>query len=170
MPGINNLSTYGFVDLRLHCAQKPVKTVAKPVKIKGRIKAHQRVDVSHKSIGYARLVANTRFDRANIPISRLPCIIMPANRMRITARYSLANLFEHPIVNRAAHVTDGRTRARCARLPRHSTILFLPIPYGSTNTGRPIQAICEKYSAFQFASRKQPCDSARPTCSGRGVP
>src|SRR5437762_238259 len=123
MPGINNLSTYGFVDLRLHCAQKPVKTVAKPVKIKGRIKAHQRVDVSHKSIGYARLVANTRFDRANIPISRLPCIIMPANRMRITARYSLANLFEYPIVNRAAHVTDGRTRARCARLPTHSTIL-----------------------------------------------
>src|SRR5438309_9137939 len=96
---------------------KTGKTVAKPIKLKGRVQAHQRVDDSHNSIGYARLVANTRFDRANIPISRLPCINMPANRMRITARFSLANLFEYPIVNRAVHVTDGRTRARCARLP-----------------------------------------------------
>ena len=45
-----------------------------------------------------------------------------------------------------------------------------PLPYGSTNTGRPTQTRYAKYSAFQFARRKQPCDSARPTCSGRGVP
>src|SRR5437879_2734684 len=155
MPRINNLSTYGFGDLRPQCAQKSAKTVAKPVKMKGRIKAHRRVDDSHKSIGYARMVANTRFDRANIPMPRLSDKNMPANRMRITARFSFASLFEYPIVNRAVHVTDCRTHARSARLPSypHSTILFLPLPYGSTNTGRPIQAICEKYSAFQFASR-----------------
>ena len=41
---------------------------------------------------------------------------------------------------------------------------------GSTYTGIPTQASFSRYSAFQFASRKQPCDSVRPTCSGLGVP
>src|SRR5262245_14715917 len=41
---------------------------------------------------------------------------------------------------------------------------------GSTKTGSPTQTKRAKNSAFQFARRKQPCDSARPTCSGRGVP
>lgn len=42
--------------------------------------------------------------------------------------------------------------------------------HGSTKTGMPSQANFNRYSAFQFASRKQPCDSVRPTCSGLGVP
>ena len=42
--------------------------------------------------------------------------------------------------------------------------------YGSTYTAIPTQTSCRKCSAFQFVSRKQPWDSARPTCSGRGVP
>ncbi len=43
-------------------------------------------------------------------------------------------------------------------------------PHGSTYTGIPIQTSLSRYSAFQFASRKQPWDSVRPTCSGLGVP
>ena len=52
----------------------------------------------------------------------------------------------------------------------HSITPSIQCLHGSTNTGMPTQTICAKYSAFQFARRKQPCDSARPTCSGRGVP
>ena len=44
------------------------------------------------------------------------------------------------------------------------------VSHGSTYTGIPTQTSLTKYSAFQFASRKQPCDSVRPTCSGLGVP
>ena len=44
------------------------------------------------------------------------------------------------------------------------------ILHGSTSTGIPTHTSLLKYSASQFASRKQPCDSVRPTCSGTGVP
>jgi hypothetical protein len=40
---------------------------------------------------------------------------------------------------------------------------------GSTYTGIPTQTSLIRYSAFQLARRKQPCDSVRPTCSGLGV-
>ncbi len=42
--------------------------------------------------------------------------------------------------------------------------------HGSTYTGMPTQTSLSRYSAFQLANRKQPCDSVRPTCSGLGVP
>ncbi len=41
---------------------------------------------------------------------------------------------------------------------------------GSTMTGNPTQASRSKACASQLASRKQPCDSVRPTFSGSGVP
>ena len=48
--------------------------------------------------------------------------------------------------------------------------LDVRIFYGSTFTAVPTVTNCSKYSAFQFARRKQPCDSVRPTSSGFGVP
>ena len=52
------------------------------------------------------------------------------------------------------------------RLSREEKVIF----HGSTNTGIPSHTSFDRYSASQFASRKQPCDSVRPTCSGLGVP
>ena len=42
--------------------------------------------------------------------------------------------------------------------------------HGSTSTGIPTHTSFDRYSASQFASRKQPWDSVRPTSSGTGVP
>ena len=42
--------------------------------------------------------------------------------------------------------------------------------YGSTSTGVPTLTILSTFSAFQFASRKQPCDCVREIASGSGVP
>jgi hypothetical protein len=42
--------------------------------------------------------------------------------------------------------------------------------YGTISTGMPTQTSFTRYSASQFASRKQPWDSVRPTNSGLGVP
>src|SRR5437867_10218736 len=39
----------------------------------------------------------------------------------------------------------------------YSITPLLQCLHGSTNTGMPTHTICEKYSAFQFARRKQPC-------------
>lgn len=47
--------------------------------------------------------------------------------------------------------------------------LALP-PYGSTTTGMPTHAASRSVYASQFAKRKHPCDSVRPTFSGEGVP
>ena len=45
-----------------------------------------------------------------------------------------------------------------------------PRYYSSTVTGIPIRIIRISFSAFQLASRKQPCEPVRPISSGRGVP
>ena len=54
----------------------------------------------------------------------------------------------------------------------HSPGLEFPAfaDYGSITTGVPTMTRRKRYSAFQLAKRKQPCDSVRPTSSGRGVP
>ena len=49
-------------------------------------------------------------------------------------------------------------------------ILAFPVRHGSTITLVPALHMPCSFSAFQFASRKQPCDSARPMRSGKGVP
>jgi len=54
--------------------------------------------------------------------------------------------------------------------PTRLICLMSGLVYGSTTTGVPIAISRRRYSAFQLAKRKQPCDSVRPTSSGRGVP
>ena len=68
-------------------------------------------------------------------------------------------------------VSRGRTLSISAKARRRVAGAHHPkITHGSTSTGIPTHTSFDRYSASQFASRKQPCDSVRPTCSGLGVP
>ena len=58
----------------------------------------------------------------------------------------------------APHARDGRLQNRSS--PQGYSITML-VPMSQSSRRR---------TAFQFERRKQPCDSARPICSGQGVP
>ncbi len=88
--------------------------------------------------------------------------------------------FRYHSSGRPARITHGCrdfTGGTPVPLPIHSLALLATTTrlqseprYGSTNTGVPTRTTSSSVSASQFASRKQPCDSVRPTFSGSGVP
>jgi hypothetical protein len=80
--------------------------------------------------------------------------------LRGFVKMSVSNDVRLPLVKQRGRLSSESDIAPALSVPHH----------GSMYTGIPTHTSLTRYSASQFASRKQPCDSVRPTCSGLGVP
>ena len=93
-----------------------------------------------------------------------------AQRERCRFRQYNCSCHIFPFVKFTDSFTEPRRRAMIISAQNWNRSIADGHHHGTTSTGMPIQTSFTRYSASQFASRKQPCDSVRPICSGLGVP